>query len=52
MQNQKQLFGRNEYNEFCNICMVIKKILEKSFQVKIKSTNQNSLFGELKIKKI
>ena len=48
---KKKLFGRNE-----NMSSVIfegnKNLIGKVVQVKINSSNQNSLFGELNFKKI
>jgi len=51
MDDKKKLFGRNE-----NMSSVIfegnKNLIGKVVQVKINSSNQNSLFGELNFKKI
>ena len=51
MDDKKKLFGRNE-----NMSSVIfegnKNLIGKVVQVKINSSNQNSLFGELNLKKI
>jgi tRNA-2-methylthio-N6-dimethylallyladenosine synthase len=50
MQNQLELFGRNKFNNSV-IFAGDKNNIGKIVQVKIESTNQNSLFGRIENKK-
>ena len=50
MQNQLELFGRNKFNNSV-IFSGDKNNIGKIVQVKIESTNQNSLFGRIENKK-